>query len=149
MVVRGWRGTPEPSGEWCVGTGGVLLIPIWHKRGTFQERGTFLWVETSVGAYNLEEAMEKPWSDLLAIHRRMCTSAWPARAGWRFWIIWKQGMKSLLVGNVYDLCRVKTVMTAVLTVKSSMDPHTISWNFWMIWSDELFTMGNYEWVGNP
>jgi hypothetical protein len=57
-------------------------------------------------------------------------------------------MKSLLVGNVYDLCRVKTVMTAVLTVKSGMDPHTISWNFWMNWSDELFTVGNCEWVGN-
>jgi hypothetical protein len=48
-------------------------------------------------------------------------------AGWRFssrrWV-----MKSLLMGNVYNLCRVKTVITAVLMVKSGMDPHMISWN---------------------
>jgi hypothetical protein len=29
------------------------------------------------------------------------------------------------VGKVYDLCRVKTDRSAVLTVKSSMDPHMI------------------------
>ena len=29
--------------------------------------------------------------------------------------------------KVYNLCRVKTVITAVLTVKSDMDPHMISW----------------------
>lgn len=35
------------------------------------------------------------------------------------------GMKSLLVEKVYNLYRVKIVVTAILTVKSGMDPHTI------------------------
>jgi hypothetical protein len=29
------------------------------------------------------------------------------------------------VGKVYDLCRVKTDISAVLTVKSDLDPHMI------------------------
>jgi hypothetical protein len=29
------------------------------------------------------------------------------------------------VGKVYDLCRVKTDISAVLTVKSGLDPHMI------------------------
>jgi hypothetical protein len=29
------------------------------------------------------------------------------------------------VGKVYNLCRVKTDISAVLTVKSSLDPHMI------------------------
>ena len=47
-------------------------------------------------------------------------------------VTWKQVMKSLLMGNVYNLCRVKTVLTAVLTVMSGMDPHMISW-IWFGW----------------
>jgi hypothetical protein len=30
-----------------------------------------------------------------------------------------------IVGKVYNLCRVKTIISAVLTVKSSLDPHMI------------------------
>jgi hypothetical protein len=41
-------------------------------------------------------------------------------------------MKSLLMGNVYNL-ECKTVMTAMLTVMSSIDPHTISWNPGWVW----------------
>ena len=46
--------------------------------------------------------------------------------------------------KVYNLCRVETVMTAVLTVKSGMDPHTIRWE--MEWfggthSGELWVVG--------
>jgi hypothetical protein len=37
-------------------------------------------------------------------------------------------MKSLLMGKVYNFVECKTVMTVVLVVMSSMDPHTISWN---------------------
>ena len=49
------------------------------------------------------------------------------------------------MGNVYNLCRVKTVLTAVLTVMSGMDPHMISWDLvWLIrfcWSVWWFTVG--------
>jgi hypothetical protein len=47
---------------------GVLQLPIWHKREAFQERDTFLFVETLVDTYNLEEASGKPYSGLLDIH---------------------------------------------------------------------------------
>jgi hypothetical protein len=33
--------------------------------------------------------------------------------------------KTRVVGKVYDLCRVKTDISAVLTVKSGLDPHMI------------------------
>jgi hypothetical protein len=33
--------------------------------------------------------------------------------------------KTRVVGKVYDLCRVKTNILAVLTVKSGLDPHMI------------------------
>lgn len=43
------------------------------------------------------------------------------------------GMKSLLAGKVYKLCRVKTIMTIVLMVKSSMDAHTIrNFEVWLV-----------------
>jgi hypothetical protein len=43
------------------------------------------------------------------------------------------GMKSLLVEKVYKLCRVKTIMTIVLMVKSSMDAHTIrNFEVWLV-----------------
>jgi hypothetical protein len=31
-----------------------------------------------------------------------------------------------IVGKVYNLCRVKTDISAVLTIKSSLDPHVIN-----------------------
>jgi hypothetical protein len=36
------------------------------------------------------------------------------------------------MGNMYNLYRVKTVMTDVLRVTSGMDPHMIRWN-WNGW----------------
>ena len=55
-------------------------------------------------------------------------------------VTWKHVMKSLLMGNVYNLCRVKTVLTAMLMVMSEMDPHMISWDlvwlvrfYWSVW----------------
>jgi hypothetical protein len=33
--------------------------------------------------------------------------------------------KTRVVGKVYNLCRVKTYILAVLTVKSGLDPHMI------------------------
>jgi hypothetical protein len=33
--------------------------------------------------------------------------------------------KTRVVGKVYNLCRVKTDISAVLTVKSGLDPHMI------------------------
>jgi hypothetical protein len=33
--------------------------------------------------------------------------------------------KTRVVGKVYNLCKVKTDISAVLTVKSGMDPHMI------------------------
>jgi hypothetical protein len=38
------------------------------------------------------------------------------------------------VGKVYNLCRVKTDISAVLTVKSGLDPHMItkSWTMFMV-----------------
>ena len=38
------------------------------------------------------------------------------------------------MGNVYHPCKEKTVMTAVLTVKSGLDPHLISGNGWVGWT---------------
>ena len=35
------------------------------------------------------------------------------------------------MGNVYKPCKDKTVMTAVLTVKSGMDPHMIRGLVWI------------------
>jgi hypothetical protein len=35
------------------------------------------------------------------------------------------GMKPLLMAKVYNLYRVKHVMTIVLTIKSAIDPHMI------------------------
>jgi hypothetical protein len=37
------------------------------------------------------------------------------------------------MGKVYDLCRVKIVFTAVLTIMSGMDSHMISWNLGLVW----------------
>ncbi|TVU11131.1 hypothetical protein EJB05_44697, partial [Eragrostis curvula] len=82
---------------------------------------------TSVGTYKLEEALEKPCCDLLAAYLRKCACAWPAWHKGDFSPPGNWGRNHNSWGNVYNLCRVKTVMTAVLTVKSGMDPHTISW----------------------
>jgi hypothetical protein len=60
--------------------------------------------------------------------------------------------KSLLMGNVYHLCRVKTIITTVLTVMSSMDLHMISGN--LGWVLVKFLVGFVEvgffsmWVGH-
>lgn len=35
-------------------------------------------------------------------------------------------IKSLLMENVYNICREKIIMTTELTVKSGIDPHIIS-----------------------
>jgi len=44
-----------------------------------------------------------------------------------------------LVGKVYNLCRVlKTIMTAMLTVKSDLDPHMVSW--WFGWITVVVTV---------
>jgi hypothetical protein len=37
------------------------------------------------------------------------------------------------VGNVYNFAECKTVITAVLTVMSGMDPHMIRWNLRWVW----------------
>ncbi|TVT97831.1 hypothetical protein EJB05_56900, partial [Eragrostis curvula] len=92
---------------------------------------------TLVGTYKLEEAVEKPCCDLLAAHLRKCACAWPAWYKGDFSPPGNRGRNHNSWGNVYNLCRVKTVMTAVLTVKSGMDPHTISWE----WLD-----GQSQWV---
>jgi hypothetical protein len=73
--------------------------------------------------YKLEEAIEMSCSDLLAIHHRKCIHDRIEISSHR------RVMKSLLMGNVYDLCRVKTIITDVLMVKSDMDPHMISRDF--------------------
>jgi hypothetical protein len=40
--------------------------------------------------------------------------------------------------KVYNLCKVKTVMTTVLTVMCDMDPHMSSWDTgWFGWILEL------------
>ncbi|TVU13387.1 hypothetical protein EJB05_40440, partial [Eragrostis curvula] len=81
------------------------------------------------GTYKLEEAVEKPCCDLLAAHLRKCACAWPAWHNGDLSPPSNRGRNHNSWGNVYNLCRVKTVMTAVLTVKSGMDPHTISWEW--------------------
>jgi hypothetical protein len=56
-------------------------------------------------------------------------------------VTWKQVMKSLLMGICTTFAECKTVMTAVLTVMSSMDPHTISWNLgWVRFCWELVSL---------
>ena len=45
------------------------------------------------------------------------------------------------MGNVYKPCKDKTVMTAVLTVKSGMDPHMIRG---LVWIGGLDGLG---WIG--
>jgi hypothetical protein len=37
----------------------------------------------------------------------------------------KASKETQVVGRVYNLCRVKTDISAVLTVKSGLDPHMI------------------------
>jgi hypothetical protein len=46
---------------------------------------------------------------------RKCLRALQTRASW----------ETRIVGKVYNLCRVKTDISAVLTVKSGLDPHMI------------------------
>jgi hypothetical protein len=46
---------------------------------------------------------------------RKCLRALQTRASW----------ETRIVGKVYNLCRVKTDISAVLTVKSGLDPHKI------------------------
>jgi hypothetical protein len=55
--------------------------------------------------YKLEETIEKSCSGLLASHQRKCEYAWPA---WQNGDVshLEMGDKSLLIGNVYNLCRV-------------------------------------------
>jgi hypothetical protein len=51
--------------------------------------------------YKLDETIEKSCSDLLAIHQRQCIFG----KKWRF-SSHRRVTKSLLMGNVYNLCRV-------------------------------------------
>jgi hypothetical protein len=46
---------------------------------------------------------------------RKCLRVLQTRASW----------ETRIVGKVYNLCRVKTDISAVLTVKSGLDPHMI------------------------
>jgi hypothetical protein len=48
------------------------------------------------------------------------------------------------MGNVYNLCRVQTIITVVLTVMSGMDPHMISEN--LGWVFVKSWLGCVEWV---
>ena len=61
------------------------------------------------------DSLEKPRSESLATHQRKCLRALQ---------IWRL-RETRIVGKVYNLCRVKTDISAVLTVKSSLDPHMI------------------------
>jgi hypothetical protein len=59
MVAQGWWGMPNSAKHYLWEIVGILLISIWHKRGTFQERSTFLLVGTLVSVCNLVEHVEK------------------------------------------------------------------------------------------
>ena len=67
----------------------------------------------SVRTYS--DSLEKPRSESLATHQRKCLRGSQPRATW----------ETRIVGKVYNLCRVKTDISAVLTVKSGLDPHMI------------------------
>jgi hypothetical protein len=75
--------------------------------------------------YKLEEAIEMPLSDLLASHQRKCGCVLVA---------WQKGevhhldtgVSHYLWGMCTTSTEFKTILTAVLTVKSDMDPHMIS-----------------------
>jgi hypothetical protein len=56
--------------------------------------------ETSVGVYNLKEAMEKFCSDLFASHQRKCECALAGMVTWRF-SSRRKVIESLLVGAGY------------------------------------------------
>jgi hypothetical protein len=56
------------------------------------------------------------------------------------------------VGIVYNLCRVKTDRSAVLTVKSGLDPHMIiklkdGCKSWILWVFGLGCLLKLKWVG--
>ena len=61
------------------------------------------------------DSLEKPRSESLATHQRKCLRALQTRAQ----------KETRLVVKVCNLCRVKTDISAVLTVKSGLDPHMI------------------------
>jgi hypothetical protein len=64
--------------------------------------------------------------------------------GMEILVIWKQIIKSLLMGMCTTSVECKIVITTVLTVKSGMDPHMISQEFWLVW--EWFGLG-WFWLG--
>ena len=56
------------------------------------------------------------------------------------------------MGKVYDLCRVKTDRSAVLTVKSGLDPHMIikledGIKLWFLYGFEMESFLKLKWVG--
>ena len=92
--------------------------------------------ETLVGTHKLVEAVEQPCSGLPAHTPEVCkVIPGPRIAG--------DTGRPRLMGNVYHPCKEKTVMTAVLTVKSSLDPHLISGNGWDGWIGH----GWLVWIG--
>jgi hypothetical protein len=95
--------------------------------GTHNTRGGF-WVGEMLTPvvkpqwvrYKLEETIEKFCSDLVAIHQRRCIFG-------KMEIFWSPtGDEITTHGMCTTSTKCKTVITAVLTVMSDMDPHMIS-----------------------
>jgi hypothetical protein len=78
--------------------------------------------------YKLEETIEMPSTDLLASHQRKCGCALAARQKGEVHHL-DTGVSHYSWGMCTTSAECKTVMTAVLTVKSGMDPHMISRDF--------------------
>jgi hypothetical protein len=69
--------------------------------------------------YKLDESIEQPCSDFLAHTSEVCKGIPSVQ-----WVSGYQGCDSLGTCMIFAEC--KTVITAVLMVMSSMDPHMIS-----------------------
>jgi hypothetical protein len=96
--------------------------------------------ETSVGMYNLKEAIEMFCSDLLPSHRRKCYCALSGMATWRIFSC-RKVMESLLVGTGYKPPRsVKYQDSRALSYERS-GVLTGLVGFEMVWI-------GYVWMGN-
>jgi hypothetical protein len=97
----------------------TLLRSTWRMRGALGGSGLTSWVKPQWVHYELEEAIEKSGSDILAHTRRCvevfcwingCLDTKDNRDSWGLWMTSAE-------------CR--TIMTVVLMVMNGVDPHVI------------------------
>jgi hypothetical protein len=80
--------------------GDLFLGSIMQKRESLEFNGNCSSGKTSVGVYQLKEAIEKFYGDLLVSHRRKCDCALAGMATWRLFSR-RKVMESQLMGTEY------------------------------------------------